>query len=288
MLPGASGPELFTPVASWGSAIGDFGDWQRASAQSPGTIRLYRYKLWQLRDLFPKGPASVETAQLVTILSNPDWSPATRKSVKGCWSAFFSWAYDAGRVPSNPTLGLPKVSVPLKLPRPAPDAVIRRALEQADPRLELMLMLAAYGGLRACEIARVHSDHLQPDLVGHSLHVIGKGRKERWVPVSGDLLARLLELDGYAFPNRVTGSHITPGHVSVLMSRGLAGAWTAHTLRHRMATTVYAHTGDLLALMELLGHARPETTMQYTKVPSSRLRAAALSAQPDTVGEAAA
>lgn len=256
-----------------------FAAWQRASNNSPGTIRLYRYKLLDLAHAFVS-PATVTTPKLVVILGNPAWSPNYRKSIRGCWTSFFGWAHATGLIATNPAVGLPQLTVPRSLPRPAPDRVIDQALDRADRRLELMLMLAAYGGLRACEIARVHRDHVQEDLVGYSLHVVGKGKKERWVPLSGDLLDRLLELDGWAFPNSRTGDHITPGHVSVLMSRGLSGEWTAHTLRHRMATTVYAETGDLLALMELLGHSRPETTMQYTKVPSTRLRAAAAAAMP--------
>lgn len=48
-----------------------------------------------------------------------------------------------------------------------------------------------------------------------------------------------------------------------------------HTLRHRYATTVYAGTGDLRAVQELLGHASPVTTARYTLVSPKRLREAA-------------
>lgn len=263
---------------AWAPALRRFQTWQRAGTYSPGTVRLYAYRLSDLADTFPT-PASVTTEHLEAILAeHQEWAPSTKKSVRGAWSCFFSWAYRTGVVPVNPVLALPRMNVPTTLPRPAPERVVRGALDGADHRLELMLMLAAFGGLRACEIARVHRDHLVEDLVGHSLHVLGKGRKERFVPVAGDLLERLLEVKGWAFPNSRTGDHITPGYVSFLLSKGLPEKWTAHTLRHRYATSVYAGTGDLFALMELLGHSRPETTMRYTKVPGVRVRAAAAAA----------
>lgn len=262
------------PLA-WGPAIKRFQIWQRAGSYSEGTIRLYEYRIADLAAAFAT-PQEITTDDLEEILAgHPEWAQSTKKSVRGAWSCFFAWAYRSGAVAVNPVLALPQLRVPMSLPRPAPDRVVGRALDDADRRLELMLMLAAFGGLRACEIAKVHRDHLVEDLVGYSLHVIGKGRKERFVPVEGDLLERLLEVEGWAFPNFRTGQPITPGHVSTLLSRGLPDKWTAHTLRHRYATSVYDGTGDLFALMELLGHSRPETTMRYTKIPGRRVRAAA-------------
>ena len=53
-----------------------------------------------------------------------------------------------------------------------------------------------------------------------------------------------------------------------------AAGWTAHTLRHRFATRTYAAARDLVAVQELLGHAKPETTRLYIETPPDSLRAA--------------
>jgi len=262
-----------SPVSRlWHRALVDFADFQRAAGRSPGTIRLYAYRLTDLAGTVP-GPGDVSTEHLIRLLGDPSWAPETRKSVRSAWRSFFRWAVQTGRVESDPTIGLPTITVPEPIPRPAPEHVVRAALQLDDERLVLMVLLAAYGGLRACEVAAVHSR----DLAGDVLNVVGKGGKHRVVPVSGDLLERLQRVQGWAFPSPL-GGHITPGHVSRLLSRALPDGWTAHTLRHRMATTAYAGTGDLLAVQRLLGHSRPETTQRYVLLPDDRLRAAAAAA----------
>lgn len=260
-------------LITWTAALCGFAAWQRAADRAPGTIRLYGYRLADLAAVTPR-PAAVTAPLLVDLLGNPAWCAETRKSVRSAWRSFFGWAVRHGHVDSDPTLLLPPIRVDAGVPRPAPEHVVRGALADADARLVLMVLLAAYGGLRAHEIAQVH----RRDLSGDVLHVLGKGRKERIVPTSGDLLTRLQQLEGWAFPNRQHGGHITAGHVSRLLSRGLPDGWTAHTLRHRMATTAYAGTGDLLAVQKLLGHSRPETTQRYVALDDERLRAAARAA----------
>lgn len=139
-----------------------------------------------------------------------------------------------------------------------------------DDRVGTMAMLAAYCGLRRAEIARVH----RRDLVGEELLIRGKGGKVRAVPVTSfELLRRLDCAVDWLFPNG-QGDHLTPGHVGRLLSAAMPEGWTAHTLRHRMASVSYAGTRDLLAVGAVLGHSRPETTQRYIRLPDDALRAA--------------
>ena len=163
------------------------------------------------------------------------------------------------------------VSVPASIPRPAPEDVIARALAEADTRVRAMIMLAAFAGLRCCEIAGVHTDNWD----GESLYVTGKGGKRRYIPVVRDDVKALLRQAkrGYLFPGKIDG-HLGAQRVSVLISRALPDGWTAHTLRHRCATKMFAGTHDLLAVGAVLGHARPETTQRYVQLPDDSLCAA--------------
>lgn len=248
--------------------LGDYQTAQQAAGRSAGTIRLHRYRLLDLAERF-RSPAAVTTDQLVQLLAHDGWAPETRKSVRAAYRAFYRWAYQSGRLEADPTEGLPSVRVPPAVARPAPEHVVHVG-QAGDDRTRFMVQLAAYAGLRAGEIARVHGR----DLVGDLLHVLGKGGKRRVIPVvHPELLERLAQLEGWAFPNG-RGSHLSPGRVTRLVSSALPGGWTAHTLRHRMGTAAYAGTRDLLAVGALLGHSRPETTQRYVQLPQDALRAA--------------
>lgn len=256
----------------WGILIGDYLTMMAAAGRSPLTVRLHRH---YLRLLAPRArsPRTVSERLLVELLANPSWSAETRKSARTVYRGFFRWAHGHGLIEDDPSFGLPTVRVPPAVARPAPETVVRAAVAEPDPRVRLMMQLAAFDGLRVREIAVVH----RSDLIGTDLLVHGKGGKQRLVPVvEPTLLARLQLLDGYAFPNRWTGRPITPGHVSRTMSAGLPVGWTAHNLRHRLATRAYEGTGDLFAVMQLLGHSRPETTLRYIGLADRRVREAAV------------
>lgn len=258
---------------TWRGMLADYERAQRAAGRSPGTIRLHRYRILDVAAIVP-APALVTADQLVRLLSVEHWRPETRKSVRGSFRSFFRWAHESGRLEEDPSARLPGVRIPPAVARPTPEHVLHGAIANADARMLLMLMLAAYAGLRAGEIARLHRSWWD----GAALTVTGKGGRTRYVPVVHPALRQLLEeLDGWAFPNGY-GTHVSPGHVSRIMSRALPDGWTAHTLRHRMATAAYAGTRDLLAVGALLGHSRPETTQRYVRMPDDALRAAVLAA----------
>lgn len=258
---------------AWSSALEDYEIAMRAAGRSPGTIRLHGHYLARLRDRH-RSPWTVSTAQLRDFLAVSSWSPETRKSARGVFRSFYRWAHGAGLIEDDPARRLETVRVPTGRPRPTPEHLVRQLLRHRDRRIGLMAMLAAYEGLRCAEIAQVHSR----DLVGDELVVHGKGGKDRAVPiVDGRLLAELRLVDGWAFPNG-HGTHLSPGHVSRLISRELPAGWTAHTLRHRCASVSYAATRDLLAVGALLGHSRPETTQRYVRMPDDAIRAAARAA----------
>lgn len=257
---------------SWTTALRDFTTALQASGRSPRTIRLYLYRAVAVASYAPR-PDQITTDHLLTYMSRQDWSPETRKSARTSVRSFFRWAHESGRLPSDPSAALPPVRIPPAVPRPAPEPVVA-AGRLAGGRVGFMVELGAYAGLRAGEIARVHSD----DLDGDVLHVVGKGGRQRSVPIQHPaLLARLHAVEGWAFPNG-RGTHLSAGHVSRLVSRALPGIWTAHPLRHRYGTAAYAGTGDLLAVQELLGHSDPNTTRRYVQLGRERVRRAAAAA----------
>lgn len=267
------------PEGAWSEALEEYVEWLSAGQRSPGTVRLHRHYLGLL-ERAADDPWQVTSRQLVHILANPTWGPETRKSCRSVYRTFYAWAADAGYVERNPAAGLPKVQVPSRTARPAPLEALRIGLERATawqraaapgrPRLNVrvMLLLAAYAGLRCVEVAAVHHDDYSDGL----LYVTGKGGKRRVVPLEHpEVIAALTSCPSYLFPWQ--DGHITAAYVTRLMSDLLPDHWTGHTLRHRFATQAYAGTRDLLAVGQLLGHSRPETTQRYVRLPSDALLA---------------
>lgn len=251
--------------------------WLTACGRPPSTLRLRTHQLLRFADHHPN-LVDVTAADMVSWLANPDWSPNTKASNRAALRSFYGWAHSYGHVPVDESRQLPTVKIPPPVPNPAPESAVKRGLLAARPREHLMVELAAHLGMRRAEIAQVHTDDLVEDLVGWSLKVHGKGGKIRVIPLPDHLAARLLSLpSGWVFPSP-RGGHLTADHVGVLIARTLPDNWTAHPLRHRFATKAYAGTRDLLAVQELLGHSKPETTRAYVRLPQDALRQAVAAA----------
>ena len=265
------------PGPKWGAAIREYTTSLSAAGRSKGTITQYRHYLDRVRSDIGGDPWDVSIADLERLLANPRWGPSARKSLRTTLSGFYRWGHRRGYISRDLASELPGVRVPRGVPRPAPEDVIAAALVAAGERERLMLRLAAFGGLRAAEIAQVHRD----DLVGDVLVVHGKGSKERVVPLDDrELLVAIATADGFLFPSpyRNGTGHLTANHVSKLVAALLPGVWTAHTLRHRFGTQSFAGTRDLLAVSGLLGHASTVTTQTYVQLPMDNLRAAVAAA----------
>lgn len=257
---------------SWDEVLSDYQAWCVSADDSPGTIRLRLSYLRRLARVCP-APFAATIDDLYKFVGQPAWSPETRKSARAAVRSFYRWACDTGRVTVDPSTKLPPVRVPIAKPRPAPENVVVAALARATASERLMVMLAAFAGLRCAEIARVHTR----DVVDGRLRVRGKGDRQRIIPLPPMVLMRVPTEPGWLFPSPY-GGHLKPNSVSVILARLLASPYTAHTLRHRFASRAYEATHDLRAVQELLGHSKPETTMRYTLVPDDALLAAVMAA----------
>lgn len=259
----------------WTEYIDDYLTSLRAAGRAAGTIRLHRVYLGLLSRVCPD-PWEVTRRDLEQWLAAANWEPETRKSARSVAVGFYRWAHSSGHIDASPAAGLLSITVPHGIPRPAPLVAFETAIARAPWDLRVALALARYAGLRCCEIAAVHSR----DLIDDKLYVIGKGRKERVVPIiDPELRAAIRSVHGYLFPSP-HGGHVSAAWISKRMARVLPDHWTAHTLRHAFATAAYANHPDLLALADVLGHAKTDTTRRYTEVPMDALRAVVNAAAP--------
>lgn len=258
---------------TWGRALEDWERWLVAAGKPDSTryLRLYQVRRFAREHA---DPWAVEGEELVEWLGEKGWALETMRSYRAALRSFYGWAHRSGRVAADPSLELPPVRPAVALPRPTPEDVLREALVEADDRVRLMMLLAARCGLRRAEIAQVSSRDVEEDLIGWSLVVHGKGRRERRVPLPDEVRFALRRRgEGWAFPGPL--GHLSPVRVGELVSEALPDGWTAHSLRHRYATRCYAGSRDLLAVSTLLGHTRPETTRVYIGLSNDALRSAA-------------
>jgi integrase len=271
--------ELITPLA-WKPELEMYVGWLRASSRPQTTIKLRVYHLRRFAVRSGLDPFEVTLDDLVEHLSNNDWGAHTRRSVRASFRVFYNWAHATGRVAVNNAALLPPVAVPMGKPRPARDDAVLIGMHATDPRVQLMVALAARAGLRCGEIAGVHARDVLDDHGGKSLRVLGKGARVRKIPIADDLATMIRERaqGGWLFPGKIDG-HLSAGYVSKLISWALPADTTAHPLRHRFASRAFKGSGNnLRAVQELLGHASIATTQIYTAVDDDDLRQAAMSA----------
>jgi len=196
---------------------------------------------------------------------------------------FYRFCVERGLLEASPADGIPVPAVPRLLPRPIATTDLAYALDHATKPIRLMLVLAAWAGLRAKEIACLKADNVRIRDT-HPVIIIAsdgtKGHGERAVPMSPAVIAEFIiagkpPATGPVFP-AADGQHFEPHMISKLCNNHLHSlgiASTLHTLRHWCATTAYAVDNDILGVQEILGHAVIQTTANYAKLSQGRASA---------------
>jgi integrase/recombinase XerD len=153
-------------------------------------------------------------------------------------------------------------------------------------------------GLRVSELVNLKMSQIYSD--EHFLRVLGKGSKERLVPVSNIALQEIenykpwrdsLDIkpgeEDYLFLNR-RGAHLTRTMILIMLKRqaeeaGIEKTISPHTLRHSFATALLEGGADLRVIQTLLGHEHVGTTEIYTHLSNQSLREAVLKHHPRNI-----
>ncbi len=301
-------PKVAAEIAAWLDHLG------AERRLSPKTLEAYRRDVLQflcflaehlggapsLKELAALAPADVR-AFLAARRADNIGSRSLMRSLAGLRAfARFLEKNGKGKVGALAAVRAPKIGK--TLPRPlATDA----AKSMADPdsaagdgrepwihARDAAVLALLYGcGLRISEaLGLKRGDFGARD----TLTVIGKGRKQRMVPLIPQvqkLVADYIALCPFDLPEPgplfvgAKGGTLSPRLVQLAMARlrgalGLPETATPHALRHSFATHLLARGGDLRSIQELLGHASLSTTQIYTAVDAERLIEAYRSAHP--------
>ncbi|QRZ61821.1 tyrosine-type recombinase/integrase [Rothia sp. ZJ932] len=256
-------------MQNWEIQISLFTRWLQAAGRTESTIKTRLYWLNVLQHSYPNHDWETLTHEELSIwLSNPNWQPATRKAALASVRRFYHYLEITGSRLDNPTKLLLSIKTPRYKARPIPDETVAQAIAKATTSAEtLMILLAAYAGLRRTEIASLHTSNY----IDGWLKVKGKGGITRVIPVHGSLKPLLeLKSNGYYFPGRFKG-HRSSDNVAKTIKKMIGPAYTPHQLRHWFATKAYAATGDIRAVQDLLGHADIVTTQLYIGISEQSL-----------------
>jgi len=269
---------------------------------SPHTLRAYRSDVEQfLRATAPKTLAAVDAAAIRHWLRTLD-GEVSRPSIGRKLAAvrgFFRFATRSGIIARDPSaaIGTPKARrrLPVHLSLDEVDRLL--AVPGGDTVLGLrdraIVELLYSSGLRVSEL--VGLDWEDVDTEAESVRVLGKGRKERVVPIGRPALKALAayrtalaaagrtsggaggrNARGSAVFQNARGGRLTARSVARLTATHVAASGTPkratpHALRHTFATHLLGGGADLRAIQEMLGHASLSTTQRYTHVDLRRL-----------------
>ncbi len=207
--------------------------------------------------------------------------------------SFFKFQLRQGLLSANPMAGITVPKIRKRLPVYVNQPDMKTLLRDVEfsggfsgSTEKLIIALFYQTGMRVSELIQLMDQ--QVDFSGHTLRILGKGNKERLVPVSPGMLEMIREYMGLRdteFPDRTSGTLLVSprGHalyakaVYLIVKKYLSLVTTIekkspHILRHSFATHLMNNGADLNAVKELLGHSSLAATQVYTHTTISKLQ----------------
>jgi len=272
------------------------------TASAANTRAAYRrdvelFAEWMLDSMSSVVPNMVEKEHVREYLAALHDRGATSRTIArrvASLRRYFAWAIRSGTSKTNPTDAVHTPTVKGRLPRPLDAETVARLVSSEDEeapewrraRDRVVLEILYGSGLRVSEVCGLTLQSVSSD--GSSLRVMGKGSKERMVPLSAPAIEAIRRW--LTVRHEVAGE--TTGSSLVLSARGNAlsrrdctrlldeaceradipGGTHPHALRHSFATHLMDNGADTRSIQELLGHSDASTTQRYTHVSKERLR----------------
>lgn len=232
--------------------------------------------------------------QLLARLNEAGIAPTSQRRMIAGWRMFFHMLVVEDAIKDSPA---DLLDLPIR-PQHLPDVLTDEDITKIQSTFDLSLpdqfrnnviVEVLYGcGLRVSELVNLKLSNIYAD--EQMLQVIGKGDKQRWVPINPRALDMLMMYihnvrshanikpgeEKYVFINRL-GTHLSRNYVFMFLQQAVDNAGikkhiSPHSLRHSFATELVENGADLRAVQEMLGHESISTTEIYTHLTRDTLR----------------
>ena len=205
--------------------------------------------------------------------------------------SYFKYLKKIAYIKNNPTAKVIAPKIPKRLPKVVRADHMEKLFRPVDlsefepVRDQLIIDILYSTGMRRSELINLKMVDVNTDL--KNLKVLGKGNKERLIPISNKLITAIedykrlrIDIDANGSPYLIltkSGKRAYPKLIYSIVSRHLATITTAdkrgpHTLRHSFATHMASQGAELNAIKEILGHANLSATEIYMHNSIDRLK----------------
>ena len=266
---------------------------------SPHTILNYKIDLKEcftfLKDIPVENIKYLDLRRYLAQLRNKQLKPRSLARKLSALRSFFRFLHREGYITDNPSVILVTPKLDKKLPRFLTETEMLQLLE--TPTLEKIsgkrdraILETLYStGIRVSELVGLNIDRV--DFIGNIIKVMGKGKKERLVPIGEKALGSIKSyIDGRCFEHKAlflnkSGSRLSDRSVRNIINKyilqtSLRMNISPHMMRHSFATHLLNRGADLRSVQELLGHVNLSTTQIYTHVSTERLKSVYDKAHP--------
>lgn len=276
--------------------LNDYLDYLRLERRySANTITSYKQEIIKFGDFIKKDFIDVSVKDInnyLKFLTENGLSSKTISHYITCLKELYKFLQLNNLINQNP---LEFVSLP-KVKKTLPDALTKEEINMLlkftpnkalEYRNKAMIELLYSSGIRVSELINIKLYDL--DLTNATIKIMGKGNKERILPIGEyacDILKEFIDNhrneilsnnnSDYLFPSKKS-EHITRNAFFIILKEtakkvGIRRNFSPHTLRHSFATHLLDNGADLRSIQELLGHSDISTTQIYTHVSNKHLR----------------
>lgn len=269
---------------------------------SPNTRKAYQFDLQKFREHLARAEGAEPVVTAVSTLQIKDYlsylqsergyKSTTLSRTIASVRVFFEYCVQMGHLEASPATYIHNPKLPRKLPIYLIDSELQKLLAAPDPsdtsgcRDYAILVTLGFTGMRRQELVGLDLDAI--DLERRTLRVMGKGSKERLIPMNqfvinalnawldvrpamGDPKAVFLNRRS----GRLTGRSIVNIVRKYVQKAGIGKAKISpHKLRHTFATLLHLNEVDILEIKALLGHSSITSTQIYTHTNTTKLRSA--------------